>query len=86
MHYRIFARSGKQIEAVKVGWSWPAFIFTFWWALIKKLWWRATGVLCVGGSSNFLVNEGELLIENGNERGLLLGGIGVFLLLGLCLY
>ena len=62
-HYRIFARSEKQIEAVKIGWSWPAFFFSFCWMLIKKLWWRAAGVLTVGFVANFLVNMGELMIE-----------------------
>lgn len=38
-HYRIFEHPAGNIEAVKLGWSWPAFFFGFLWALAKKMWW-----------------------------------------------
>ena len=81
-----FARSEKQIEAVKIGWSWPPFFSSFCWVLIKKLWWRAAGVLSVGFVANFLVNMGELMTEDGNEHGSLVEDLGWLLLLGVLLY
>lgn len=36
--YKIYKHPSGKLEAVKVGWSWPAFFFNFIWALIKKLW------------------------------------------------
>ena len=38
-HYRIFEHPAGNIEAVKLGWSWPAFFFPVIWALFKKMWW-----------------------------------------------
>jgi hypothetical protein len=43
--YKIFRHPQNQIEAVKQGWSWPAFFFTFIWALFKKRWLLAIGSL-----------------------------------------
>lgn len=36
--YKIFSSPMGQREAVKVGWSWPAFFFLVFWALTKKMW------------------------------------------------
>ena len=36
--YKIYEKNHLQIEAVKKGWSWPAFFFTWLWAMVKKLW------------------------------------------------
>lgn len=36
--YKIFKSSSGSYEAVKQGWSWPAFFFDILWALIKQLW------------------------------------------------
>ncbi len=38
LQYKIFKHPAGNIEAVKQGWSWPAFFFTFIWALVKKEW------------------------------------------------
>ena len=35
--YKIFENSEGEIEAVKQGWSWPAFFFTSIWALVKRM-------------------------------------------------
>ena len=43
-HYRIFEHPAGNIEAVKLGWSWPAFFFGFLWALAKKMWWLGGGL------------------------------------------
>ena len=42
--YRIFTHEQKQ-EAVKIGFSWPAFFFTLPWLLYKRMWAVAAGVL-----------------------------------------
>jgi hypothetical protein len=36
----------KDVRLVKEGFSWPAFLFTFFWALWHRMWWTALG-LCV---------------------------------------
>lgn len=36
--FRIYKHPTQGIEAVKVGFSWPAFFFNWVWMLIKKLW------------------------------------------------
>ena len=38
-HYKIFEHPAGNIEAVKLGWSWPAFFFDVIWALFKRMWW-----------------------------------------------
>lgn len=41
-HYKIYEHPAGRIEAVKQGWSWPAFFFVPTWALFKKMWgWAA---------------------------------------------
>lgn len=37
-NYNIYKHPDGKIEAVKQGWSWPAFFFGAIWALIKQLW------------------------------------------------
>ena len=36
--YKIFRNASGQVEAVKQGWSWPAFFFSVIWAIAKRLW------------------------------------------------
>ena len=36
--YKIYANPQGNYEAVKQGWSWPAFFFGCIWAMVKKLW------------------------------------------------
>lgn len=36
--YKVFKHPSGDIEAVKIGWSWPAFFFDAIWALVKKQW------------------------------------------------
>jgi hypothetical protein len=44
MYYNIFTQLSDSVEAIKQGWSWPAFFFPIIWAMIKKLWGDAIGV------------------------------------------
>jgi len=36
--YKIYQHPAGYAEAVKIGWSWPAFFFMPFWALTKRLW------------------------------------------------
>jgi hypothetical protein len=43
--YKIFKHPSGTTNAVKQGWSWPGFFFTFIWAIVKKMWGLGVGVL-----------------------------------------
>lgn len=43
--FKIFKHPSGTIEAVKQGWSWPAFFFGFVWAMVKKMWKLGIGVV-----------------------------------------
>lgn len=45
--FDVYSRSNKGYEAVKKGFSWPAFFFNWIWALIKGLWMIALGFIGV---------------------------------------
>lgn len=36
--FDVFAHAAERYEAVKIGFSWPAFFFTLFWAFFKRLW------------------------------------------------
>jgi len=36
--FKIYADPQRSYEAVKQGWSWPAFFFSCIWAMLKKMW------------------------------------------------
>lgn len=36
--YKIYRHPGNMVEAVKVGWSWPGFLFSALWCIVKRLW------------------------------------------------
>ena len=76
-HFNIYTqtekRTEKQIEAVKLGWSWPGFFFGGYWALVKKLWRIAAGLLFVQVVGDALYIVAEEMIEEGNVY----GGAGV---------
>lgn len=36
--YKIYKHPSGAVEVIKKGWSWPAFLFTWIWALSKKMW------------------------------------------------
>ncbi len=40
-------RADKDLILVKEGFSWPAFVFTFVWALFTRMWWVAIGLFAV---------------------------------------
>lgn len=43
--YKIFKKSEVEYEAVKQGWSWPAFFFNIIWAMIHRMWLLGIGML-----------------------------------------
>jgi len=43
--YKILKHPSGEIEAVKQGWSWPGFYFSFIWAMVKKMWALGIGFL-----------------------------------------
>lgn len=44
-NYKIFKDPLGVYEAVKQGWSWPAFFFSTIWAFIKRIWWLGFGLV-----------------------------------------
>lgn len=45
--FNIYINPQGTYEAVKQGWSWPGFCFTFIWAFTKKLWVPGGVLLCI---------------------------------------
>lgn len=45
--FKIFKNPMRQYEAVKIGWSWPGFFFTWIWAAVKGLWSIFAGLLAL---------------------------------------
>lgn len=43
--YKVFVHPSGNSEAVKQGWSWPAFFFGFIWAMVKKMWGLGVAVM-----------------------------------------
>ena len=54
-HYKVFGhpRSG-DTAVIKDGFSWPAFFFSFIWALFKRLWLLAIALFVAGMVARFL--------------------------------
>lgn len=91
--YKIFKSTIGALETVKNGWSWPAFHFTAFWALTKRMWFFGVGtivaVLLSQGALGFLVNA-MAQTESHADSGFsvlvattLLATIGVPLILGI---
>jgi len=51
--YKVFVHPAGSVEAVKIGWSWPAFFFSVVWALTKKMWLIAFGGLLIAIACGF---------------------------------
>jgi hypothetical protein len=60
--FKIFEDQAGMSEAVKQGWSWPAFFFTVIWALVKKLY--LTGLVVLAGSILLIVLRLDHLLAN----------------------
>ena len=69
--YKIFEHSSGATEAVKQGWSWPAFLFSFVWAMVKKMWAIGIGLFIlslifismVGTKADLLINGISVVVS-----------------------
>lgn len=67
--FKIFKHPSGAIEAVKQGWSWPAFFFGVIWAMMKKMWKLSIGVvlafLAIGFITGIAASEqmGEAIVN-----------------------
>lgn len=67
--YKIYVNPQGDYEAVKQGWSWPAFFFGWIWAMVKKMWELGVGLLIGMLVFGFIVGasgagkDGNVLID-----------------------
>ena len=75
--YKIFKNPTGQYEAVKQGWSWPAFLFGGIWACVKKIWGLGIGIFVVFIILNLIAGDnqamGSLISALGFGVGIVLG-------------
>jgi hypothetical protein len=60
--FKVYKHPAKGLEAVKVGFSWPGFLFGVFWMLLKKLWGLSLlwlGIYVVLGLIKTVTNESE---------------------------
>lgn len=62
--YKIFIHPSGATEAVKQGWSWPAFLFSFVWAMVKKMWAIGIGLFILSVIFISMVGTGADLLIN----------------------
>lgn len=43
--FNIYQHPTGELQAVKIGWSWPSFFFGVIWLLVARLYWIATGLM-----------------------------------------
>ncbi len=75
--FNIYTHSSLPPEAVKVGFSWPAFFFGVFWMAVKDLWGHAAGYVALYVALNFFEN---LIKETG--RGMVAGVIMLMIAAG----
>jgi hypothetical protein len=61
--FKIFKHPSGRIEAVKQGWSWPAFFFIGIWAMAKKMWTLGVSVFAV------ISGLGWAVVATGGDEG-----------------
>jgi Protein of unknown function (DUF2628) len=77
--FKVFKHPVLGYRAVKVGFSWPGFLFPAIWLLIKKLWWQALIVI----SSVILLTSIEIYFDNPETSVMvLILEFGVYILVG----
>ena len=74
--YKIFKNPMNQYEAVKQGWSWPAFLFGAIWACVKKMWGLGIGIFVTFVVLAVLAGQNEIF---GAIINLLSLGVGIVL-------
>lgn len=45
--FKIYEHPSGEIQAVKIGWCWPAFFFSSFWALFSKMWALAVSLIVI---------------------------------------
>ena len=65
--YRIYSDTEGELEAIKVGWSWPAFFFNVIWALTKGMWVLVITILLIFLVAGMFVRmtDGDIMWTNG---------------------
>ncbi|WP_028583787.1 DUF2628 domain-containing protein [Desulfogranum mediterraneum] len=58
--YKIFQHPDGSTEAVKQGWSWPAFFFSCFWAIAKKMWLTGTALFLASLTLGAVVGQAEM--------------------------
>jgi hypothetical protein len=80
--YKIYKHSSGTTEAIKEGWPWPAFFFTTFWAIAKRMWAVGVGAFIaifvgVAGGAAYVVTT---LVTNSWLDRLIIIGYIVFLM------
>lgn len=81
--FKIYVQPRGACEAVKEGWSWPAFLFGFLWALIKKLWKLALGLFAVSFAIGYIGAAAGGNIERAIEGVMGFGGMLMAIVFGI---
>jgi hypothetical protein len=80
--YDVYKHPVVGYEAVKQGFSWPAFFFNWIWAFVKKMW--VPGLLIIGINVCFSIIGSALTLEDSTGAMLILlaAQLGFFIFLG----
>ena len=75
--FRVFKDSSGNAEAIKTGWSWPAALFSIFWAPFKGLWMIGTGGLVATVALGYVVAAGTDASTAASVMNLVLTFLGV---------
>ena len=53
--FKVFEHPTGEVQAVKQGWCWPAFFFSFIWAMVSKMWGLGIGVFLASLTLGFVI-------------------------------
>lgn len=81
--FNVYKHATKGPVAVKIGFSWPGFFFTWVWMLIKQLWGMAIAWIAIWIVMNILFSAAGYAGSQGGTNPLALGGLGLWLALHL---
>ena len=81
--FNVYRHATKGTVAVKMGFSWPGFFFTWIWMLIKQLWGTAVVWIAMWIVMNILLSAAGYVGNQGGTNPLALGGLALFLVLHL---
>lgn len=85
--YKIYTHPTNETEAVKVGWSWPAFFLVFpLWAFAKRLWIIGMASVFIFGSIGFLLGMAEMASKGSFSRDARETIIDMFVFIGMLFF